>query len=232
MSKPNADAQQHETVKAQCWDIDEAKAFLRVTEAAGPQKAAFYRLALETGARKGELCAFRWTDLDLLKGTLTVNRQLVKRWPQPLWGPPKRNQPRTMDLSGECLALLRKQKRAQGEIRLLGGSAYEDHGLIFAYEEPPFGMPLSANNLGQREYTKLIKAAKVRKITFHGLRHTAATLMLEQGIPLKVVAERLGHKKPTITLEVYAHALPSTQKAAAEKLGALLSTNAETVAIG
>ena len=117
-------------------------------------------------------------------------------------------------------------------LRLLAGTAYHDFGLIFAYEEPPFGMPLSANNLGQWEFNRLIKAAGVRKITFHGLRHTAATLMLEQGIPLKVVAERLGHKKPTITLDIYAHALPSMQKAAAEKLGALLSTNAEIVAIG
>ena len=129
-----------------------------------------------------------------------------------------------------------EMKLKQLGMRLLGARAsintYQDHGLIFAYEEPPFGMPLSANNIGQREYAKLIKKAGVRPITFHGLRHTAATLMLQQGIPLKVVAERLGHKKPTITLDIYAHALPSMQKAAAEKLGALLSTNAELVAIG
>jgi integrase len=233
MSKPNAGKVQHETIEAQCWDIDEVKTFLRATEAASPQQAAFYRLALETGARKGELCGFQWKDdLDWERSTIAVARQLVKRWPVPLFGPPKRKQARTIDLSADCLALLRKQKRAQAELRLLAGSAYQDHGLIFAYEQPPFGMPLSANNIGQRDYAAMIKAAGVRTITFHGLRHTAATMMLQEGIPLKVVAERLGHKKPTITLDIYAHALPSMQKEAAHKLGALLSrSNSQALAI-
>jgi integrase len=221
MNKPHG-KDRHEEVEAQCWDIDDVKKFLQAAKAAGPQQAAFYRLALETGARKGELCGFQWKDLKWDEGTITVMRQLVKRWPTPLFGPPKRKQPRTIDLSPECLALLRRQKRAQAELRLLAGTSYQDHDLIFAYEQPPFGMPLSANNLGQREYAALIKAAGVRTITFHGMRHTAATMMLRQGIPLKVVADRLGHKKPTITLDIYSHALPSMQKEAAEKLGALL----------
>lgn len=219
MNKPHG-----EESEAQCWDVDDAKRFLEAAEQRGPQSAAFYRLALETGARKGELCGFQWKDLDWEKGAITVMRQLVKRWPEPLFGPPKRKKPRVIDLSQQCLAALRQHRKSQAEIRLQAGSAYEDHGLIFAYEQPPFGMPLSANNIGQREYAKLIKAAGVRAITFHGLRHTAATLMLKQGTAIKVVAERLGHKKPTITLDVYAHVLPSMQKQAAEQLGALLST--------
>lgn len=222
MHKPHGEAR-HEHVEEQCWDLQEARKFLDATLTRGPQQAAFYRLAIETGARKGELCGFQWKDIDWEKDTISVMRQLVKRWPVPLFGPPKRKKPRTIDLSGECLALLRRHKTSQAEIRLMAGTSYNDYGLLFAYEQPPFGMPLSANNLGQREYAAMIKAAGVRPITFHGLRHTAATLMLQQGIPLKVVAERLGHKKPTITLDIYSHALPSMQKEAAVKLGALLS---------
>ncbi|MDC8447034.1 MAG: site-specific integrase [Nitrospira sp.] len=159
--------------------------------------------------------------MDFEAGKITVMRQLVKRWPMPIWGPLKNRRPRTIDLSQEALGLLRRQKAAQAEIKLLAGNTYQDHGLIFAYDQPPFGMPLSANNLGQREFSKLVKAANVRTITIHGLRHTAATLMLKEGIPIKVVSERLGHKKVTITLEIYAHALPSMQREAATKLGAL-----------
>jgi integrase len=220
MNKPRA-RDNAEEIEAQCWDIEEAKSFLQAAQAAGPQPAAFYRLALESGARKGELCAFKWTDLDMDAGKLTVMRQLIKRWPAPIFGPPKNKKARTLDLSPEMLLLLRKQKAYQAEVRLLAGNTYQDHGLIFAYDQPPFGMPLSANNIGQREFSKLITAAKVRPITFHGLRHTAATLMLKEGIPIKVVAERLGHKKVTITLDIYAHALPSMQREAATKLGAL-----------
>lgn len=225
MNKPkpldNPDA-----IQAQCWDIDEVRPFLAAAEAAGPQPAAFYRLALETGMRKGELCGLQWRDLDWETGKITVARQLVKRWPTPIFGTTKHKRTRTIDLSPGLVALVRKQKRAQAEVRLLAGNAYQDHGLIFAYEQPPFGMPLSANNLGQREFSKLIKAAKVRTITFHGMRHTAATLMLKAEIPVKVVSERLGHKKITITLDCYAHALPSMQKEAALKFGALLGGSA------
>jgi integrase len=81
---------------------------------------------------------------------------------------------------------------------------------------------LQLNNIGQREYDRLIKAAKVRRIKFHGLRHTCATLLLQAGTPVHVVSERLGHSKVTMTLEVYAHVLPDMQTEAAATLAALL----------
>jgi integrase len=66
------------------------------------------------------------------------------------------------------------------------------------------------------------KAAKVRAIKFHGLRHTCATLILAHGVPPKVVQERLGHSKVAMTMEVYAHVLPTMQADAAAMLGGLL----------
>ncbi|MDP2859128.1 MAG: tyrosine-type recombinase/integrase [Bacillota bacterium] len=82
------------------------------------------------------------------------------------------------------------------------------------------GDPLQMNNIG--EYARNIKAADVRPIKFHGLRHTCATLLLKANVPVKVVQERLGHKRVEITLCTYAHVLPSMQKDAASRLEALL----------
>ena len=86
----------------------------------------------------------------------------------------------------------------------------------------PNGAPLSVNNIGQREFVDLIEKAKVKRITFHGLRHTSATLSLQAGTLPHVVSKRLGHKKIEITLNIYAHALPSMGRDAAAKLSSLL----------
>ena len=84
------------------------------------------------------------------------------------------------------------------------------------------GLPLQSNNLGQREFARVLKAANVRRITFHGLRHTSATLLLKAGVAAHVVQRRLGHKRIGITLGIYAHVLPSMQQDAARRLGGLL----------
>jgi integrase len=77
------------------------------------------------------------------------------------------------------------------------------------------------SNIGRREFARLMTAAHVKRITFHGLRHTSATLLLSAGEAIHVVSQRLGHKNPMVTMSVYAHVLPGQQQAAA-RLEALL----------
>ena len=83
-------------------------------------------------------------------------------------------------------------------------------------------MPLKWNNIGTREWARVIKAADVKRIKFHGTRHTCATLLLGAREPVHLVAQRLGHAKVITTLEVYAHALPSLQRETARTIGGLL----------
>jgi integrase len=78
------------------------------------------------------------------------------------------------------------------------------------------------DNLAQHEYMRLIKAAGVRPIKFYGLHHACTTLLLQAGVPIKGVQERLRHKRIEMTLNMYAHPLPSMQRNAAAKLAALL----------
>jgi integrase len=220
-----------EDVMRHCWEADEARQFVAAAKALGPQPAAFYTLALDSGARKGELCGLRWTDIDLDAGTVAIVRQLIKPGPTPVYGPLKNGESRTISIAPETTALIRKHKAHQAELKLANRAHYHDHGLVFAKEwehlqrhGDTLGHPLQMNSIGQHEYLHLIKGASVRSIKFHGLRHTCATLLLQAGVPIKVVQERLGHKRIEITLNIYAHALPSMQQDAVAKLAALLHT--------
>lgn len=231
-SKPKRATGGHEDALRHCWEQDEARAFLRVARAAGAQPAAFYTMELELGLRKGEICGLRWEDVDLDRGTVRIVQQLVrvgaagKR--EPLFGPPKGGKVRTLDISpDDVCALLAAHKKHQAEVKLRNRMAYHDHGLVFAKEgrsrsTDRIGDPLQANNLAEREFNPLVKLAGVRRIKFHGLRHTSATLALQAGVPVKVVQARLGHRRIEITMDIYAHALPSAQKDAARVMSSIL----------
>ena len=107
-------------------------------------------------------------------------------------------------------------------------TTYKDFGLVFAGEPDDLQTPEAAlgppaTTLSESKVERVIAAASVKKIKFYGLRHTCARLLLQAGVPVHVVAQRLGHAQTTMTLEVYAHALPNMQQDAATRLGALLA---------
>ena len=134
-----------------------------------------------------------------------------------------------VDLAADTIELLRAHKRSQAELKMRNRTAYNDLGMVVAKEwgdlhrrEDSLGLPLQSNNLGQREFARILRAAKVRRVTLHGLRHTSATLLLKAGVAPHGVQQRLGHKRVEITLGIYAHVLPSMQQDAAQRLGTLL----------
>ncbi len=217
------DAREH------CWDQEEVRTFLKAVEGFGAQANAFYALALDTGMRKGELCGLRWPSVDLETATVSVVEQLIKPGSKPVFGPPKNGLNRTIKLSHNTVELLRAHRKIQNQLKLKNGIHYHDRGLIFAKgwnqmtrSKQSLGDPLQMNNLGQREFAQIIEAGGIRRIKFHGLRHTCATLLLKARIPVHVVSQRLGHKSVDITMNIYAHVLPSMQEEAAAEIGAIL----------
>jgi integrase len=115
---------------------------------------------------------------------------------------------------------IKAHRKRQNEERLGYGGLWEDHDLIFPDEN---GRPVRARTLN-RHFQKLLKRANLEDLglTFHGLRHTCATLMLLSDVPVKVVSERLGHADVALTLRVYSHVLPGMQKNAADGLDEML----------
>ena len=159
----------------------------------------------------------KWEDVDFEKGQILITRQLAGTWARyadvtdpPMFVPTKSGKARQVRIAAETVQRLRAHKRAQAEKRMARRPEYQDHALVFATR---LGEPLSVHNLGTREYAALIKASGVRRIKFHGIRHTTATLLLQAGEPVPNVAARLGHAKASMTLDVYAHALEQTDAA-------------------
>jgi integrase len=173
--------------------------------------------------RKGELCGLRWEDVELEAGKVRVVHQLLSASltdaGEAVFGPTKTGKVRTITVGANTVALLREWRKAQREEKMAHRDNYHDLGLVFTKVD---GTPMQINNFGQREYAALIRAASVRPIKFHGLRHTCATLLLQAGTPIHVVSERLGHAKVSMTMEVYAHVLPDMQRDAAATMTALL----------
>jgi integrase len=179
----------------------------RLLEAAhGDRLEALYVLALTTGMREGELLGLKWEDIELSNGVLRVKRTLTRNGGKLNFGDPKSKKgSRQIDLSEEASKALQAHlDRQMDEMKRLG-DLYVDQGLVFTTRK---GTPINPSNLRQRSFVKLLKQAGLRKVRFHDLRHTCATLMLSRNIHPKMVQELLGHANVAITLDRYSHFMP------------------------
>jgi len=168
---------------------------------------AIYHLAIKTGMRQGELLGLKWSDLDWNRGTLKIQRQ-VQRVPghgRTFVSPKTRAGRRTISLGRETLNILRMQKERQFMQKETTGDRWQEFDLIFPSK---VGTPLSASNF-LKEFKSLLEKAGLPRIRFHDLRHTAASLMLNHGIPPFIVSKILGHSKPSTTMDIYGHLIPT-----------------------
>jgi len=207
-----------ESAPMQAWSANETRSFLARTR--DDRLAAAWAILLTRGLRRGELCGLRWADVDLDAGTLTINRTRVVVDGKAIDSSPKTSAGRrSIPLDGSLVTLLRSHKAQQARERLAAGEAYEDGGYLVADER---GRPYHPDTISDRFYDQVAAFGDLPQLHLHGCRHTAATLMLANGVPVKVVSDLLGHSSPTITLSIYAHVLPGMAEDAGEKLSALL----------
>lgn len=192
------------------WTVEHLGLFL--AEASSHRLSAFYRLAAYTGARRGELLHLRWAALDLDAAEVTFGGSTAVVSGRRIEGSTKGGRSRTVSLDRDTVAILREHRRRQTEERLAAGSAWTDTGLVFTnrWGEPLYPDTVTAlmtkliNRYNQADPspTRALPHARL-----HDLRHLHATTLLLAGVPVHVVAARLGHADPAVTLRVYAHVL-------------------------
>jgi integrase len=187
----------------------------------GDRLAALYVLALTTGMRQGELLALRWGDVDLPARRLAVRGSLHRDqgggWT--ITEPKTDHSRRQVVLAPMAVTAIQRHRLRQNAERLTVGDMWEDNDLVFPNQ---IGRPLSSQNLLQRHFHPLLERLGLPKIRFHDLRHTAATLLLSEGVHPKIVSEMLGHTEIGITLNLYSHVTPAMHESASGALGRLL----------
>ena len=175
-------------------------------------------LTVHTGMRQGEVFGLKWDDIDFEKSCLFIRRSLahVIGKGAVFQAPKTKNSVRRILLMPEDVKNLRAYKKWQENYSEELGDLFAGHDLVFT---SPFGEPMSPTNFSRRYFKPLLKKCDISsEFTFHGLRHTHATLLLRQGVNPKIVQERLGHSSIKVTMDTYSHVLPDMQRQAVDAL--------------
>jgi len=201
---------------------DQASCFLKA--AMGHRLECLFTAALAVGLRSGECSALRWSDVDLHKGTITVRHTLQRKKNEGLLLlPPKSEKSRrTIELPAVCIRALEAHRERQQQERVLAGTQWQETGYVFT---STIGTPIDDRKI-LKEFNALVSAAKLPKQRFHDLRHACISLLGAQGVPLKVIAEIVGHSDIRLTQNVYQHVYREAKLAAAAKMDEILSSDA------
>jgi integrase len=215
--------------RAASWTADELGAFLNATRAT--RHWMLFRLAAATGMRRGELLGLRWSDVHLDTGRLEITQALTAIGYTLSFSLLKtKTSRRCITLDPDTVRQLTAWQAEQTAALAATGQPNR-LGLVFTGHD---GGPLHPH-LASQAFERAHRGLAVRPIRMHDLRHTHASLLLRDRVPIKVVSERLGHANPAFTMMTYQHVLPGMQDDAARVFATILSgsaNSAEPVAAG
>ncbi len=210
--------------RATSWTARELGTFLEATKTS--RHWMLFRLAAATGMRRGEVLGLRWSDVHLDSGRIEITQALTAVGYETSFSRLKtKTSRRCISLDADTVKQLKVWRKQQATL-LKGAGNTNELGLVFTGSD---GRTLHPD-LASKAFARAQRAAGVRAIRFHDLRHTHATLLLRDRVPIKVVSERLGHSTPAFTMATYQHVLPGMQDDAARAFGTILA--AGSVATG
>jgi integrase len=207
------------------FDPAQARAFLDALQ--GDRLEALFTVAVSLGLRQGEILGLSWSDIDLEDAKLNVRVQLQRLEGKLVKVEPKSAKSvRCISLPAVAVSALWAHQAQQEKERQWAGSDWQDTGFVFTTSR---GTPMDCRNVNRR-FAIVLAAANLPKIRFHDLRHSAATLLLAQGVSPRYISDMLGHAQVSFTMQTYAHVLPHVQREVATKMDEILSRVATPVA--
>ncbi len=210
-SADDADPPRAATVEMSVWSPEQLRCFIRSVRS--DRLFAAWLLAATTGMRRGELLGLRWCDVELDEATVSVRQiRTVARYEVLTLTPKTDKGARTIALDPETVAALRTHRVKQVEERLILGPRYRDSGdAVFTNED---GSPIHPERFSAC-FRHHCERSGLPAIRLHDVRHSYVTALLGEGVPLKVVSQRVGHASPMVTMTIYQHVLPVDDRAAA-----------------
>lgn len=212
----NVDPPRVKKKEAGYYTEDEIKALLKALENEDTKYKTAVLVSISCGLRLGELMGLKWEHIDFKSNTIEIEQTI-----QYLPGrgtftkePKTESSKRIVSVPEPAMRMLKIQKTEQAEQRLKCGSLWNDAGYVFTQWN---GLPMHPST-PSKWFSKFLERHNLKKITFHQLRHTSATMLIHSGLNIKAVSARLGHSNTSTTLNIYSHALRSADKVAAEKI--------------
>jgi integrase len=195
---------------------EEVSQLLAVTYEADPDFAVLLWLAATTGARRGELCALRWSNVDVAAGELVIVRNLIMRGGQLVEKDTKTHAARRIALSDDSIALLEEHRCRCAERAQACGVPLADQAFVFSFD-PAGRQPMNPDSVTHR-FGRLAKQLGLQA-RLHDLRHYAATQLIAGGVDVRTVSGRIGHAGGgATTLKVYTHFQAAADRRAAQLL--------------
>jgi integrase len=185
-----------------------------------PDLASLIYVAATTGARRGELCGLRWSDVDLDLATLTIARSISDAGGVIAVKDTKTHQARRLTLDPSTVKVLRGQRHLAEERAAVAGIPLVANAYVWS-QELNASVPYRPDRV-TRAFRTLRDQLGMKRLTFHALRHFSATTLAGQGVGIRTIAGRLGHANPGITHRTYAHFLDAADREAATAIGRAL----------
>jgi len=201
---------------------DEIGVFLNAVES--HRYKTLYLIMLFCALRRGEALGISWNDIDFIDKTILINRQVQRKDGQLCLVPIKNNKQRRISPPETIFNLLSELRIEQMKKKELAGAIWSESGLVFTNG---IGKPLDGDVI-YKAYKKLLKDSGLPDIRIHDLRHTAATLMLQNGDSVKTVQNTLGHFSAGFTLDTYGHVTEKMNRDSADRMEALIQGFSKT----